>query len=125
LVLEANIGTPPKDKRKKSLTRFGEISIANEHPFSKGKNGFQISPRMQELMVYAGQHSCYERSNEVLGQFLSVKVSAAQVYRVTDLYGEQIGKEMDYTECSLTPVLKNDTLYVEADGSMILTRKEG
>ena len=80
---------------------------------------------MQELMVYAGQHSCYERSNEVLGQFLSVKVSAAQVYRVTDLYGAQIGKEMDFTECSLTPVLKNDTLYVEADGSMILTREDG
>lgn len=80
---------------------------------------------MQELMIFAGQSSCYEKSNEVLEKYLSVKVSAVQIYRVTDLYGEQIGKEMDSKECSLTPLRQDDTLYVESDGSMILTRKEG
>jgi hypothetical protein len=80
---------------------------------------------MQELMIFAGHSSCYEKSNEVLEKYLSVKVSAVQVYRVTDLYGEQIGKEMDSKECSLTPLRQDDTLYVESDGSMVLTRKEG
>ena len=80
---------------------------------------------MQELMIFTGQSSCYEKSNEVLEKYLSVKVSAVQIYRVTDLYGEQIGKEMDSKECSLTPLRQDDTLYVELDGSMILTRKEG
>jgi hypothetical protein len=79
---------------------------------------------MQELMVYAGQLNCYEKGNEVLAKFKSVEVSAAQLYRVTDTYGEQIGKEMDKTECTLTPVRKDDTLYVEADGAMLLTREE-
>ncbi len=76
-------------------------------------------------MIFAGHSSCYEKSNEVLEKYLSVKVSAVQVYRVTDLYGEQIGKEMDSKECSLTPLRQDDTLYVESDGSMVLTRKEG
>jgi hypothetical protein len=80
---------------------------------------------MQELMIFAGHSSCYEKSNEVLEKYLSVKVSAVQIYRVTDLYGEQIGKEMDSKECSLTPLRQDDTLYVESDGSMVLTRKEG
>jgi hypothetical protein len=75
-------------------------------------------------MVYAGQLNCYEKSNDVLATFLSVEVSPAQVYRVTDTYGKQIGKEMDNTECTLEPVRKDDTLYVEADGAMILTREE-
>ena len=80
---------------------------------------------MQELMIFAGHSSCYEKSNEVLEKYLSVKVNAAQIYRVTDLYGEQIGKETDSKECSLTPLRQDDTLYVELDGSMVLTRKEG
>ena len=74
---------------------------------------------MQELMIFAGQSSCYEKTDEVLEKYLTIKVSAVQVYRVTDLYGEQIGKEIDTKECSLTPVRKDDTLYVEADGSMV------
>ena len=55
-------------------------------------------------MIYAGQSSCYEKTHEVLEKYLSVEVSATQIYRVTDLHGEQIGKEMDTKECSLTPV---------------------
>lgn len=80
---------------------------------------------MQELMVFAGQCNCYEKSNEILKRFLSIDVSAAQVYRVTDLYGEQIGKEDDFNERSLAPVVNEDTMYVETDGSMVLTREDG
>jgi len=80
---------------------------------------------MQELMIFAGQCNCYEKSNEVLDRFLSVRVSAAQIYRVTDLYGMQVGKEGDFNARSLTPVRSDDTLYVEADGSMVFTREEG
>jgi hypothetical protein len=80
---------------------------------------------MQELMIFAGQSSCYEKSNEVLEMYLSVKVSSAQIYRVTDLYGGQIGKELDFKERSLTPLRQDDTLYIESDGSMVLTREEG
>jgi len=78
---------------------------------------------MQELMVYAGQLDCYGRSHEVIKQFLQVEVSAAQVYRVTDTYGEELGKTVN-EEKTLAPVNQQETLYVEADGSMILTREQ-
>lgn len=77
---------------KKNLTTLGYITINNSHIFSQGKNGFQISPRMQELMVFAGQSDCYECCNEIISQFLDVEVSSTQVHRVTDTYGKEIGK---------------------------------
>lgn len=87
-------------------------------------NGFQISPRLQELMVYAGQLDCYERCNETLHQFLDIEVSSAQVYRVTDTYGKEAEKEVNMSR-SLEPVKKDEILYVQADGSMLQTRQDG
>jgi hypothetical protein len=100
------------------------VTINNSHPFSEGKNGFQISPRMQELMIYAGQIDSYEKSNEVIQEFTGVEVSAAQVYRVTDLYGAEVGKTVN-DQRTLTSLKKEEVLYAEADGSMLLTREEG
>lgn len=115
---------PPTDEKKiKQLTRFGKISINNKHPFSKAVNGFQISPRMQELMVYAGQLDSYERCNEIISEFINIEVSVAQVYRLTDAYGKAV--EQNNKECTLTPVKKEEVLYAQADGSMLLTREEG
>lgn len=74
-------------------------------------------------MVYAGQLDCYGRSHEVMKQFLQVEVNAAQVYRVTDTYGNELGKTVN-EERTLPPVKQQETLYVEADGSMILTREQ-
>lgn len=78
---------------------------------------------MQELMVFAGQLDCYGRSPEVMKQFLQVDVNAAQVYRVTDRYGKELGKTVNEDK-ALPPVKQQETLYVEADGSMLLTREE-
>ena len=97
----------------------------NDHRFCKSKNGFQISALMQELMVYAGHLDCYEKCNEIIGKFLSVEVSAAQVYRVTDCYGEAIGEGEDVLDRTMPPVKQGEILYVEADGSMLQTRKDG
>lgn len=78
---------------------------------------------MQEMMVYAGQLDCYGRSHEVIKQFLQVDVSASQVYRVTDTYGEELGKTVNQ-EKTLPPVKQQEVLYAEVDGSMILTRED-
>ena len=78
---------------------------------------------MQELMVYAGQTDCYEKSNEVIKEFIGIDVSTAQCYRVTDFYGNQMCDTVN-KERTLTPVRKEEVLYVEADGSMLLTREE-
>lgn len=106
-------------------TTMGRITISNAIIFSRGNNSFQISALLQELMVYAGQLECYERCHEVLDKFLSVQVSATQVWRVTDLYGQQLAESHDFTERSQPVVREQETLYVEADASMVFTRKQG
>lgn len=75
-------------------------------------------------MVYAGQLDCYERSNEVLRRFINVSVSVSQVYLITDCYGKLAEKEVNASR-SLEAVKKDEVLYVQADGSMLLTRDEG
>ena len=79
---------------------------------------------MQELLVYAGQLDCYERCNVILEKFIDIEVSASQVYLVTDCYGKAAEKEVNVCR-SLEPVKKAEVLYVEADGSMLLTRDDG
>jgi len=79
---------------------------------------------LQELLVYAGQLDCYERCNVVLKKFIDIEVSVSQVYLVTDFYGKAAEKEVNACR-SLEPVKKEEVLYVEADGSMLLTRDEG
>jgi hypothetical protein len=76
---------------------------------------------MQEKLVFAGQLDCYGKANEIIGQFMNIKVSESQVYRVTDAYGEEIGKTV-HQERTLPPVKKKEVLYVMVDGSFIYTR---
>ena len=76
------------------------------------------------MLVYAGQLDCYERCNVILEKFIDIQVSASQVYLVTDCYGKAAEKEVNICR-SLEPVKKEEVLYVEADGSMLLTRDEG
>ena len=110
---------------KKTLTRFGEITVSKSHLYMEHrKHGFGISPYMQELMVYAGHLECYVRSEEILERFTLVKVPPSQVYRVTDHVSESLKKEDPKQERILPPLSKQDVLYVEIDGSMILTRKK-
>ena len=103
---------------------MGYITINNSHDFSNGKNGFQISPRMQELMVYSGQLDSYEKANEVIKEFTGVEVSTTQVYRLTDLYGAEVGKTVN-EQPTLAPLKQGEVLYGQADGSMLLTREDG
>lgn len=79
---------------------------------------------MQELMVYAGQLDSYEKCDEVIKEFTGVDVSTTQVYRVTDVYGAEVGKTVN-EQPTLTTLKEEDILYVQADGSMLLTREEG
>lgn len=100
--------------------------MLKEHNYMNNrKNGFGISPLMQELMVYAGHLECYEKCNEVLERFLSVEVSSSQVYRVTDSLSEELADKIDPDERILEPLEKEDILYAELDGSMLHLRDEG
>jgi hypothetical protein len=83
-----------KRQMKKTLPKFGEISINNLHPYMQScDNGFSISPLMRELMIYAGHLECYSKSEEILEKFTQVKVDISQVYRVTDSAGKSAEEE--------------------------------
>jgi hypothetical protein len=107
------------------LTTVGEITINNTRVFSRGNHGFQLSALLQELMVYAGTLDCYGRCEEIIEKFISVPVSETQVYRLTDLYGKQVGETVDVTRRTEPPLPPADILYVEADASLLLTREQG
>lgn len=79
---------------------------------------------MQQLMTYCGQLDSYEKSNEVLKEMLQIQVSETQIYRVTDYYGKAVASTVN-KQTTLSPVKKDEVVYTEADGSMILTREEG
>ena len=106
-------------------TTQGRIHISNQNPFSQGNYGFQISALLQELMVYVGQLDCYCKANEILQKFLSAEVSTVQVFRLTDLYGKELERTHDFTQRSQPPLQLQEMLYVEADGSLLLTRECG
>lgn len=75
-------------------------------------------------MVYSAQTDSYENCNEVLEKYINIEVSAAQVWRVANVYGEEVGKTIS-EEVVLTPCKKDEVIYGMADGSMIFTREEG
>lgn len=78
---------------------------------------------MQELMTYIGKEDCYGKCNKVIKKFIDVEVSEAQVYRVTDAYGKELGKTPPL-ERTLTPLKRDEVLYVEPDASLLFLRKE-
>jgi hypothetical protein len=86
-------------------------------------NGFSISPLMKEQMVYADHLECNAKSNETVEQFLSVEVSIAQIYCVTDYVSGVLKLEEKPAERILPPVSKEDVPYAEMDGSMLYTGK--
>jgi hypothetical protein len=106
------------------------VEIAREHVYSEAVRGYQISPYMQEKMVYVAQMNCYEESSEILERFLGINVSTMQIHRVANTYGELIEQEAIEAqtkprEKKLVEVKKDEVVYVEADGAMMLTREVG
>lgn len=109
------------------LSRYGKIEIDKRHAFSEAVNGFQISPYMQDKMIYAGQSDCYAESQEILSKYLLVNVSNTQLQRVTNRYGALLeeDRKKEKQEPPALQLTKEEIVYVEADGGMIFTREEG
>lgn len=74
--------------------------------------------------MYAGQMDCYANSSEALEKLSGVRIAATQIYRLTDLYGKGAESIVNAGR-TLTPLKEKEMLYAQADGSMVLTRKDG
>lgn len=77
------------------------------------------------MIAYAGQLDVYGQGNQVLERFLGIKVSAMQVNRMTDYYGERCGDAQVLLAPSLPAVKGKEVPYVAVDGSMLFTRDDG
>ncbi len=107
--------------KKKLKTKFGGIDIANSEPFSAHRNGFGISPYLQEKLTYIGRFEVYDQGSELAECLLGLKISSSQIYRLTNYYGEVIGSDLTEIELESEPLTKDDVVYAQADGAMILT----
>ena len=76
--------------------------------------------------MYIGQLDCYERGAEIAEYLMNVKTNDTAIYRITDKVGrscESLVEKEDTRESF--ELEKDEILYVQCDGSMLLTREEG
>ncbi len=71
-------------------------------------------------MAVAGVSDVYSVSNDLLQTFLGIDVAISQVYRVTNLLGEQLTQDLAQPLCH-PPLQADELIYASMDGSMILT----
>jgi hypothetical protein len=74
-------------------------------------------------MVFAGHLDVYERAPEMIEKFLRIATNTAQVFRVTNRYGEAIEPAL-HTPTEALPVGSGEVVYAEVDGSMIFTDEQ-
>jgi len=86
----------------------------------------RTSPYLNEKLVYIGHMECYERSSQMAEMLLGVSISDSTIYRLTDGIGKGIESVIDSPDTRKEISLeKGEILYVQVDGSMLLTRTEG
>ena len=85
-----------------------------------------MSPYLQERVVIAGQSEVYSLCTELINRFLRIELNDMQIHRVTNTYGElSEGLIGEAESLSFKQELKKeDIVYVQTDGSMILTRED-
>lgn len=83
---------------------------------------------MQGLVCLLAQHTVFDGASDILERMLGLDVSAKQIQRVSEWYGEQIDPIIEANHTQYMPQLpepKYDELtYVMVDGSMLCTREE-
>lgn len=89
---------------------------------------YGISSRLQEILSLLGQGYVFEEGEEILQQLLGIEVSAKQIQRVSEHYGQAL--EQQYAAGKEEPPLlklkkPEEPVYIMFDGSMVFTREEG
>ena len=98
------------------------MEVNKVHLYCRTPYGFQMSPYLQELVVFCGQNHVFEDASEQLAKLAGVEVTAKQVERLTHAYGEliEINLENQDTQRPLNEALH----YCMVDGGMVLTRED-
>jgi hypothetical protein len=67
----------------------------------------------------------FEETEETLRTFLGISVSAKQIQRISEHYGQKLEGTDGAQEVPAVPTAKGEPVYIAVDGSMILTREDG
>lgn len=104
--------------------------MSKSHPMVQHTEHFGISPKLQELICLLGQGYVFEEGEELLAQVLKIDISAKQIQRVSEHYGQaiEVQQEQIVKEQAPVPTInlkdKNDVVYMMMDGSMVYTRED-
>jgi hypothetical protein len=91
---------------------------------------FGVSSKLQEIICLLSNNSVFSEAMESLQCLLGVTISAKQIQRVSEHYGQKLEElEVSYQDAHLDvplvePNLTGEPVYVTMDGSMIYTREE-
>jgi hypothetical protein len=91
---------------------------------------FCISSKLQEIICLLANNSVFEESEEILQHLLGISMSAKQIQRVSEYYGQKLEElEASYQDKTLeipliAPKTSQDPVYITMDGSMVYTREE-
>jgi hypothetical protein len=135
ILLSKSLGEVSPNRNKKKLhTCFGRLEVNKTHVMSHHTEKFGISAKLQELICFLAHNNVFEECENDLHKFFGIDISAKQIQRVSEHYGESLEEwETNYQEEACenqvldVPVVSEANsghVYVMVDGSMIYTREE-
>ncbi len=121
-VLEGTIGEVPKDHRKKKLlSKYGKVEVANNHLFMEEVQGSPITPCLKKkTMVYLAQSELYTEAPHVFELLTGQKQSQSSFWRLAQDCGQELEALLEQEE-PLPTLAANEVVYCMGDGSMIFT----
>lgn len=89
-----------------------------------------MSSKLQEIISLLGQSHVFEEAGEILQELAGVSISAKQIQRVSEYYGDKLEALNQAYDQGIKPapvldIPLCDTVYAMVDGSMVLIREEG
>jgi len=107
------------------MSKYGKLklTVPKNHTFAQTPYGFQMSPYLQELVVFTGQNHVFEDASEQLDKLLNLEVPAKQIERVCHGYGQLLEVKAAGPEEEVVQKAE-DLHYCMIDGGMVLTRED-
>lgn len=107
------------------------MSISRQHPLCQHTHCFGITSKLQEIVCLLAQDYVFAQAAEVLTELLGLSLSAKQIQRLSEHYGEKLEVQSEAVVQNKAPVpelslkRKAEVVYAMVDGSMLLFRKKG
>jgi len=108
---------PSRAIKKKIKTSFGTLDCPKQHVLTHLVHPFQISPYLQDQLLFLGQQNVFAQASDTLKRLLGQGVSAKQIERLCHYYGHLLEADP-----GLEPPSADGPVYAMVDGSMVLTR---